>query len=117
MRTFGDKLRLAIRATRSKRNCVASPPLWNQAYAAFASPKPIENCARCRVTFWRNDRRERPTGFITNSSRKANGAVATNTGYLLGRDLHRLTGPEAPSVMIFYERVGETKFGIEQLAA
>ena len=37
--------------------------------------------------------------------------------YSLGRDLHRLTGPETPAAMIFYKRVGETKFGIERLAA
>jgi hypothetical protein len=36
---------------------------------------------------------------------------------VLGRDLHRLTGPETPVAMIFYKRVGETKFGIEPLAA
>jgi len=33
--------------------------------------------------------------------------------YSLGRDLHRLTGPEPPAAMIFYKRVGEAKLGVE----
>lgn len=34
-----------------------------------------------------------------------------------GRDLHRLAGPEAPPTVIFYEGVGESKLGVEALAA
>ena len=34
-----------------------------------------------------------------------------------GRDLHRLAGPETPPTVIFYEGVGESKLGVEGLAA
>ena len=49
-RPFGDKL-LVIQATLSKRSWIAPPRTSDLASLAFASHGPIEDGAKCRVTF------------------------------------------------------------------